>query len=147
VPVWLVILSDQLPVVGLVSRYLTNYLIGRRFRLERWSLRTTFAFSRSCGISEPFDPLFPTPGEITHVLLTRLPLESKIASQPPFDLHALGTPPAFILSQDQTLRLISLFLILLLLKVIPSPASSVSTLCERLINAGAFAHSLPLFSC
>jgi hypothetical protein len=25
---------------------------------------------------------------------------------PPFDLHALGTPPAFILSQDQTLRLI-----------------------------------------
>lgn len=22
----------------------------------------------------------------------------------PFDLHALGTPPAFILSQDQTLR-------------------------------------------
>ncbi len=29
VPVWLVILSDQLPIVGLVSRYLTNYLIGR----------------------------------------------------------------------------------------------------------------------
>ena len=24
--------------------------------------------------------------------------------QPPFDLHVLGTPPAFILSQDQTLR-------------------------------------------
>ena len=29
VPVWLVVLSDQLPVVGLVSHYLTNYLIGR----------------------------------------------------------------------------------------------------------------------
>ncbi len=29
VPVWLIILSDQLPIVGLVSRYLTNYLIGR----------------------------------------------------------------------------------------------------------------------
>ena len=27
VPVWLVILSDQLEIVGLVSRYLTNYLI------------------------------------------------------------------------------------------------------------------------
>jgi hypothetical protein len=26
---WLTILSDQLPVVGLVGRYLTNYLIGR----------------------------------------------------------------------------------------------------------------------
>lgn len=30
VPVWLAVLSDQLPVLGLVSRYLTNYLIGRR---------------------------------------------------------------------------------------------------------------------
>ena len=29
VPVWLDILSDQLPVVALVSRYLTNKLIGR----------------------------------------------------------------------------------------------------------------------
>ena len=30
VPVWLIVLSDQLPIVGLVSRYLTNYLMGRR---------------------------------------------------------------------------------------------------------------------
>src|SRR4029078_11571396 len=29
VPVWLVVLSDQLPVKALVSRYLTNKLIGR----------------------------------------------------------------------------------------------------------------------
>ena len=29
VPVWLIILSDQLPVLGLVSYYLTNYLMGR----------------------------------------------------------------------------------------------------------------------
>ncbi len=28
VPMWLIILSDQLPVVALVSRYLTNKLIG-----------------------------------------------------------------------------------------------------------------------
>jgi hypothetical protein len=27
--VWLIVLSDQLPVVALVSRYLTNELIGR----------------------------------------------------------------------------------------------------------------------
>ena len=32
--------------------------------------------------------------------------ESKLSSSP-FDLHVLGMPPAFILSQDQTLRLIS----------------------------------------
>ena len=29
VPVWLIILSDQLTIVDLVSRYLTNYLIVR----------------------------------------------------------------------------------------------------------------------
>ncbi len=29
VPVWLIILSDQLPVVALVSHYLTNKLMGR----------------------------------------------------------------------------------------------------------------------
>ena len=30
VPVWLIILSDQLPVFGLVGHYPTNYLMGRR---------------------------------------------------------------------------------------------------------------------
>ena len=30
VPVWLAVLSDQLPVIGLVGRYPTNYLIGRK---------------------------------------------------------------------------------------------------------------------
>ena len=32
---WLTILSDQLIVVGLVSRYLTNYLIIRELLLAR----------------------------------------------------------------------------------------------------------------
>ena len=35
VPVWLIILSDQLPVLALVSHYLTNKLIGREPILER----------------------------------------------------------------------------------------------------------------
>jgi hypothetical protein len=35
------------------------------------------------------------------VLLTRLPLPIAEA----FDLHVLGLPPAFVLSQDQTLKL------------------------------------------
>ncbi len=30
VPVWLIILSDQLPVVAMVSRYLTIKLMGRK---------------------------------------------------------------------------------------------------------------------
>ena len=35
VPVWLIILSDQLPISGLVSHYLTNYLMGREPILRR----------------------------------------------------------------------------------------------------------------
>ena len=41
---------------------------------------------------------------ITHPFATSL---AKQAWPPSFDLHVLGTPPAFILSQDQTLHLIS----------------------------------------
>src|SRR6186997_3552602 len=58
----------------------------------------------SCGISPPFEGLSPTSGQVAHVLLTRLP---RYRGLPPFafDLHVLGTPPAFVLSQDQTLQL------------------------------------------
>ncbi len=35
VPVWLIILSDQLPIAALVSHYLTNKLIGRGLILLR----------------------------------------------------------------------------------------------------------------
>ena len=58
------------------------------------------------GISPPFDELFPTEGQIIHALLTRAPLYFLLqAGNFSFDLHVLGTPPAFILSQDQTLQL------------------------------------------
>ena len=40
VPVWLIILSDQLPVVALVSHYLTNKLIGRELILWRQARRS-----------------------------------------------------------------------------------------------------------
>jgi hypothetical protein len=40
------------------------------------------------------------------VLLTRSPLTPGIATRSPYDLHVLGTPPAFTLSQDQTLQFI-----------------------------------------
>ncbi len=35
VPVWLIILSDELPIVALVGRYPTNKLIGRGLILQR----------------------------------------------------------------------------------------------------------------
>ncbi len=38
------------------------------------------------------------------MLLSRSPLAFLLAEIGPFDLHVLCTPPAFVLSQDQTLR-------------------------------------------
>ena len=57
-----------------------------------------------CGISDPFGSLSPTLRQVTYVLLTRLPLYLPLRAFA-FDLHVLGTPPALILSQDQTLML------------------------------------------
>ena len=57
------------------------------------------------GISAPFGTLSPTRGQITHVLLTRAPLYLGLLPFA-FDLHVLSTPPAFVLSQDQTLQLV-----------------------------------------
>ena len=56
------------------------------------------------GISHPFRQLSRSEGQITHVLLTRSPLEYPPKGAFPLDLHVLSTPPAFVLSQDQTLH-------------------------------------------
>ena len=56
VPVWLIILSDQLPIVALVSHYLTNKLIGRGPLI----LRRTFPPQGVYGISVRFQTLFRT---------------------------------------------------------------------------------------
>ena len=57
------------------------------------------------GISTSFDALSPCERQVAHALLTRPPLEhlGASSSMSPLDLHVLGTPPAFVLSQDQTL--------------------------------------------
>ena len=56
-----------------------------------------------CGISTCFQVLSPCLGQIVHALLTRPPLEYQPKSISSLDLHVLSTPPAFVLSQDQTL--------------------------------------------
>ena len=60
----------------------------------------------TCGINSPFGELSPTSRQIAHVLRTLAPLNNfNIATKVvPFDLHVLSTPPAFVLSQNQTLR-------------------------------------------
>ena len=63
----------------------------------------TMPYLTLCGISTPFGALSPSVGQIAHALLTRPPLENQPKSISSFDLHVLSTPPAFVLSQDQTL--------------------------------------------
>src|SRR6202020_1607719 len=89
VPVWPVALSGRLPVVALVGRYPPNKLIGR----EPLPGRKTFH-------PPPCRRLSQSQGQVAHVLLTRSPLGASAS----FDLHVLSTPPAFVLSQNQTLR-------------------------------------------
>ncbi len=66
VPVWLIILSDQLPVFALVSHYLTNKLMGRRlilwwcFEAPLTALTVVNVVLR--GISIPFGMLSPAKG-------------------------------------------------------------------------------------
>ena len=108
---WPITLSGRLPIVDLVGRYLTNYLIGRELTPNRIPPFTPVPCDTVvlCGISTCFQVLFPCLGQIVHALLTRPPLEyTKILPKlsfnvSPFDLHVLSTPPAFVLSQDQTL--------------------------------------------
>ena len=60
----------------------------------------------TCGINSPFGELSHSSGQVAHVLRTLTPLSiTGIATNnTPLDLHVLSTPPAFVLSQNQTLR-------------------------------------------
>ncbi len=56
------------------------------------------------GISPGFPELSQSEGQVAHVLLTRSPLRHPPEGGASLDLHVLSMPPAFILSQDQTLH-------------------------------------------
>ena len=104
VPVWPDTLSGRLPVVALVGHYPTNKLIGRGPIPHRKSFPPQgMRLGVLSGIRPSFPSLSRSAGQITHVLLTRSPLEHPKRAFP-FDLHVLSTPPAFVLSQDQTLQ-------------------------------------------
>ena len=103
---WLIILSDQLLIAGLVGFYSANYLIRRRliFRPRRFN---------NCLDVEPLHHLILVPLSRDYVRPKgRLPtcyspvrhLPFNIATKSSVDLHVLSTPPAFVLSQDQTLH-------------------------------------------
>lgn len=76
VPVWPDTLSGRLPVVALVGHHPTNKLIGRgpiphRKSFPPQDMRPEVIF----GIRPSFPGLSRCAGQITHVLLTRSPLE------------------------------------------------------------------------
>ena len=62
VPLCPSILSDRVPVVGLVGHYPTNYLMGSKLLNRREVNR--FYPEMLCGISSSFDEVFPTKGKI-----------------------------------------------------------------------------------
>ena len=112
VPVWLAILSDQLTIVALVGRYPTNKLMVRGLILKRQLAsrghllphppQRTWSYSVLAHLSvgyPQFEGRLPT--RYSPVRHFTLPASRDFS----FDLHVLGTPPAFILSQDQTLQL------------------------------------------
>ena len=108
---WPFNLSVRLLIAVLVSRYLTNYLIRREPIFQRIAplVQESCDPRTSCGISTGFPMLSPSERQVAHALLTRPPLTWGASSPRPFDLHVLGTPPAFILSQDQTLNKLYLY--------------------------------------
>ena len=99
---WLAILSDQLPVVALVGHHPANKLIGRepldlprRFPLPVTPLEERMRYYPAVGPAIPRNEVGCS--RVTH----------PFAGDPllgPLDLHVLSTPPAFVLSQDQTLQ-------------------------------------------
>ena len=78
--------------LGLVGRYLTNYLIGREPIHQRISPLLTAPCEAiiSCGISVRFQTLSPSDGQVAHALLTRPPLsqasDSRLQTLLPFPL-------------------------------------------------------------
>ena len=115
VPVWPITLSGRLLIIALVGRYPANKLMRRG--LIRTRQVAPSMNPRRCrpgmlpGIKPPFEGLSRMYGQIIHVLLTRSPLYSSNRSRTfSYDLHVLGTPPAFVLSQNQTLHKYSKYL-------------------------------------
>jgi hypothetical protein len=103
VPVWLSVLTDQLPVIGSVGRYPADYLMGRRPLLPHVTVFLASNEASVCGLSTAFALLSPTRGQVPTWSSAVRHSECKHSA---FDLHALGTPPAFVLSQDQTLHVV-----------------------------------------
>jgi hypothetical protein len=99
--VWPIVLSDRLPIVALVGRYPANELIGRRPPRRRLAALGLDPYAVLAPVSQGCPPPPDTFLRVPH------PSAADEGRSPrPRDLHVLSMPPAFALSQDQTLRFI-----------------------------------------
>ncbi len=97
VPVWLIILSNQLQIVALVEQ-----LPHQQANLVRAHLKAiNLSLCRHIRYQLKFPLVIPNLQVDSHILRTRSPLSPKTS----FDLHVLSMPPAFVLSHNQTLKL------------------------------------------
>src|SRR3954454_5989647 len=104
VPVWPVALSGRLPVVALVGHHPTNKLIGREPIADRKSFPPHPCRQESYPVLAPVSEGYP---KVQGRLLTCYSPVRRSSTPKrafPLDLHVLSTPPAFVLSQDQTLQ-------------------------------------------
>ena len=110
---WGTVLSDPLAIAALVGRRPANKLMARMPVPDRIAALSPIG----CPTGEPwriirrFHRLSARRGLVAYALRTRAPLSGHPKVSIPFDLHVLGLPLAFILSQDQTLRCNIVFLV------------------------------------
>ena len=115
----MIILSNHLTIVDLVSHYLTNYLIVRRPVPNRPKALIRRSYAVLANLSTSYPSVWGPFPRVTQPSAARQQLHCSLeVNLPligpecqgngeallPLDLHVLGTPPAFILSQDQTLH-------------------------------------------
>ena len=110
VPVWPSALSGRLPIEALVGHYPANKLIGRGLLSKRQALRSPaliLGTNRGChAVLAPVSRCYSPLGGRSPTRYSPVRRSTR-GPKPTFalDLHVLGTPPALILSQDQTLQL------------------------------------------
>ena len=99
VPVWLIILSNQLLIIALVGLYPTNKLIRRKLIHRRKSFHPS-AYRALTFISERYSLPMSRVSRVTHPFATRYFVCKHTDTS--FDLHVLSIQLAFNLSQSQT---------------------------------------------
>ncbi len=100
---WPNTLSGQLTIIALVGLYPTNKLIVREHIFQRQQEAIFLpegTYAVLTPISREYSSLKGSFSRVTHQSAALLTPEGAFS----LDLHVLGTPPAFILSQDQTLH-------------------------------------------